>query len=198
MEREHRRPHWIWTAEQDDTLLPFLLSHVTGKSRNNIKSMLARGQVAVDGRTVTRFDTPVPVGSKVRVAAHQEEPKIALPFPILYEDEDLLVIDKPAGLLTIANEKERFRTAYRMNGFLDYLPFIADCERGVGNPKKAIELAMSDDAKYLRGEAKAEMFLVYAGALGDLEMWDKAVEYWKTLKTDDDAVFDKEVLEWQI
>lgn len=25
------------------------------------------------------------------------------------------------------------------------------------------------------------------------EMWDKAVEYWKTLKTDDDAVFDKEV-----
>ena len=114
MEREHRRPHWIWTAEQDDTPLPFLLGHVTGKSRNNIKSMLARCQVAVDGRTVTRFDTPVPVGSKVRVAAHQEEPKIALPFPILYEDEDLLVIDKPAGLLTIANEKERFRTAYRI------------------------------------------------------------------------------------
>ena len=25
------------------------------------------------------------------------------------------------------------------------------------------------------------------------EMWDKAIEYWKTLKTDDDAVFDKEV-----
>ena len=114
MEREHRRPYWIWTAEQDDTLLPFLLSHVTGKSRNNIKSMLARGQVVVDGRTVTRFDTPVPVGSKVRVAAHQEEPKTALPFPILYEDEDLIVIDKPAGLLTIANEKERFRTAYRI------------------------------------------------------------------------------------
>ena len=74
-----------------------------------------------------------------------------------------------------------FRTAYRMNGFLDYLPFIADCERGVGNPKKAIELAMSDDAKYLRGEAKAEMFLVYAGALGDLEMWDKAVQIVHTL-----------------
>lgn len=74
-----------------------------------------------------------------------------------------------------------FRTAYRMNGFLDYLPFIADCERGVGNPKKAIELAMSDDAKYLRGEAKAEMFLVYAGALGDLELWDKAVQIVHTL-----------------
>ena len=74
-----------------------------------------------------------------------------------------------------------FRTAYRMNGYLDYLPFIADCERGVGNPKKAVELAMSDDAKYLRGEAKAEMFLVYAGALGDLELWDKAIEIVHTL-----------------
>lgn len=35
-----------------------------------------------------------------------------------------------------------FRTAFRMNGFLDYLPFIADCERGMGEPKKAIETAM--------------------------------------------------------
>lgn len=69
-----------------------------------------------------------------------------------------------------------FRTAYRMNGYPDYLPFIADCERGTGNPKKAVELAMSDDVRRLRGEAKAEMMLVYAGALGDLKYWDKAVE----------------------
>lgn len=74
-----------------------------------------------------------------------------------------------------------FRTAFRMNGFLDYLPFIADCERGMGEPKKAIEIAMSDDAKYLRGESKAEMFLVYAGALGDLELWNKAIEIVHTL-----------------
>lgn len=74
-----------------------------------------------------------------------------------------------------------FRTVFRMNGFLDYLPFIADCERGMGEPKKAIETAMSDDAKYLRGESKAEMFLVYAGALGDLELWNKAIEIVHTL-----------------
>ena len=74
-----------------------------------------------------------------------------------------------------------FRTAFRMNGFADYLPFMADCERGLGNPKKAIELALSDDAKLLRGEPKAEMFLVYAGALGDLEQWDKAIAVVHTL-----------------
>lgn len=71
---------------------------------------------------------------------------------------------------------KEFRTAHRMNGYNDYLPFIADCERGLDNPKRAIEMAMSDDAKQLTGESKAEMFLVYAGALGDLGLWDKAVD----------------------
>ncbi|EFA23174.1 hypothetical protein BIFGAL_03291 [Bifidobacterium gallicum DSM 20093 = LMG 11596] len=69
-----------------------------------------------------------------------------------------------------------FKTAKRMNGYLDYLPFIADCERGLGEPKKAIEVATSDEAKQLTGEAKVEMFLVYAGALADLEMWNQAIE----------------------
>ena len=68
-----------------------------------------------------------------------------------------------------------FRTAYRMNGFADYLPFIADCERGIGEAKKAMEVALSDDAKRVTGEAKAELFLVYAGALADLGQWDKAI-----------------------
>ena len=76
-----------------------------------------------------------------------------------------------------------FRTAHRMNGYPDYLPFIADCERGLGQPKKAIEVALSDDAKLLRGDAKAEMFLVYAGALADLEHWDKAIAIAHTLGT---------------
>ena len=114
MQSKHPRPDLVWTAETDDVLLPFLLSHVKGKSRNNVKSMLARGQVLVDGRPASRFDHPVPVGARVTVKAHVEEQPSALPFPILYEDRDILVIDKPAGLLTIANEKEKVRTAYHM------------------------------------------------------------------------------------
>ena len=114
MQETNRRPDLVWTAEADDSLLAFLLRHVKGKSRNNIKSMLARGQVSVDGRTATRFDHPVAVGSRVAVKAHVEEEVPGLPFPILYEDRDILVIHKPAGLLTIANEKEKVRTAYHM------------------------------------------------------------------------------------
>lgn len=69
-----------------------------------------------------------------------------------------------------------FQTAFRMNGYLDYLPFMADCERGLDKPKKAVEIALSDNAKQLTGEAKAEMFLVYAGALNDMGMVDQAIE----------------------
>lgn len=74
-----------------------------------------------------------------------------------------------------------FRTAYRMNGYGDYIPFMADCERGLGNPQKAVDIALSDDAKRLQGEAKAELFLVYAGALADLDLFDKAVEIVHTI-----------------
>ncbi|OFR00252.1 hypothetical protein [Alloscardovia sp. HMSC034E08] len=74
-----------------------------------------------------------------------------------------------------------FRTAFRMNGYGDYLPFMADCERGLGNSQKAVDIALSDDAKYLQGEAKAELFLVYAGALADLDLFDKAVEIVHTI-----------------
>ncbi len=74
-----------------------------------------------------------------------------------------------------------FRTVFRMNGYGDYLPFMADCERGLGNPQKAVDIALSDDAKKLRGESKAEMFLVYAGALADLDLFDKAIEVCHTL-----------------
>ena len=69
-----------------------------------------------------------------------------------------------------------FRTAMRMNGYTDYLPFIADCERGMGNLDKALEICMSDEAKSVSGEVKAEMFLVYAGVLADTNHADKAIE----------------------
>ena len=69
-----------------------------------------------------------------------------------------------------------FRTAMRMNGYTDYLPFIADCERGMGNLDKALEICMSNEAKSVSGEVKAEMFLVYAGVLVDTNHADKAIE----------------------
>ena len=101
-----------WPVEQADTLLPFLLSHASGYSRNNLKSLLSGRQVLVDGVPVTRYDHALSPGQTVSLA--QRRPGPSLPFPILYEDEALLAVDKPAGLLSVSNEREQLRTAYRM------------------------------------------------------------------------------------
>ena len=101
----------ILTVDRADTLLPFLLSHQKGKSRNNIKALLTRGQVLVDGQEVTRHDHPLVPGQTVSLRPRLQGGD--LPFPLLYEDADLLAIDKPAGLLSTANEREQERTAFR-------------------------------------------------------------------------------------
>lgn len=100
-----------YTAEGEGALLPFLLAHVRGMSRNNVKALLARGQVEVDGAPVTRHDHLLRPGQTVRVLP---APRPQAPFPVLYEDGRILVVDKPAGLLSMASDRERVRTAYRM------------------------------------------------------------------------------------
>lgn len=103
--------HQTYPVERAALLLPFLLERVKGKSRNNVKSLLTRGQVLVDGIAVTRHDCPLAPGQSVTV----EGPSGVyshLPFPVIFEDEHLLVIDKPAGLLSVATDEEKEATAY--------------------------------------------------------------------------------------
>ena len=99
-----------YIVDRAGPLLPFLLERVKG-GRNHVKGLLARGQVQVDGEKVTRHDHPLAPGQTVTVAPRAPE---AAPFPVLYEDGRILVICKPAGLLTVASDGERVRTAYRL------------------------------------------------------------------------------------
>lgn len=101
-----------WTVTEEMGLLEFLLLHRKGKSRNNIKSLLTRGAVRVENRLVTQFDHPLRVGQTVQMGRAPEEAPTSHSPRVLYEDADLLVIHKPAGLLSIASDKEKERTAY--------------------------------------------------------------------------------------
>jgi 23S rRNA pseudouridine1911/1915/1917 synthase len=73
--------------------------------------------VRVDGTVVRRGDAEVPEGARVTLGP--AAPAFPAALRLVHEDDDLLVIDKPAGLLTIATERERGRTAYRM--LFDYV-----------------------------------------------------------------------------
>ncbi|MFM9033534.1 MAG: tetratricopeptide repeat protein [Mycobacterium sp.] len=73
-----------------------------------------------------------------------------------------------------AQALSEFRAARRMGSKSLLLPLIADCERGVGRPERAIELARSAEAAALTGDDADEMRIVAAGARADLGHLDQA------------------------
>ncbi|KHO29550.1 tetratricopeptide repeat protein [Corynebacterium minutissimum] len=67
------------------------------------------------------------------------------------------------------------RAARRISGGPGLLAVMADCERGLGRPEKAVELWRSDDAKELAPEDAIELAIVAAGARLDMGQADSAV-----------------------
>ncbi|QIX27535.1 tetratricopeptide repeat protein [Nocardioides sp. JQ2195] len=67
------------------------------------------------------------------------------------------------------------RAAKRMNGATAYLPIMADCERALGRPERALALAKSPSVANFSPEAKAEMTIVEAGARRDMGEFDAAL-----------------------
>ena len=105
----------VYTVKESTELLPFLLEMMTKSSRNSVKSVLTRGQVAVDGKMVKQHNHLLQVGQTVTILKNQaalNENKL-IGVSILHEDEDIIVINKEAGLLTMASKNENEMTAYR-------------------------------------------------------------------------------------
>jgi len=110
--RKKRAPS-SFIIEKEDTLLSCLLSNLPAKSRNTIKAVLRDRQVSVDGKPVTQFNHPVLPKQRVHVVWEREENQNkACPLEIIHSDEDIIIINKPSGLLTIATDKEKRKTAY--------------------------------------------------------------------------------------
>jgi tetratricopeptide (TPR) repeat protein len=74
-----------------------------------------------------------------------------------------------------AQALSEFRAARRMGSKSQLLPLIADCERGVGRPERAIELARSPEAAELTGDDADEMRIVAAGARADLGQLEQSL-----------------------
>lgn len=74
-----------------------------------------------------------------------------------------------------AEALSELRAAKRMNGNTDYLPVMADCERALGRPEKALALARNPAVVNLEDPLKAEMTIVESGARRDLGEIDAAL-----------------------
>ena len=74
-----------------------------------------------------------------------------------------------------AEALSELRAAKRMNGSQEYLPVMADCERALGRPDRALALARNPAVANLEPDLKAEMTIVEAGARRDLGELDAAL-----------------------
>jgi 23S rRNA pseudouridine1911/1915/1917 synthase len=102
-------------VEGNTELMLFLLEKLPHKSRDNIKSYLRSRQVIVDGKIVTQFNYPLTSGQQVEIAGERiPKEKQYRGISIVFEDQYLIVIDKHAGMLSMATDKEKEKTAYGM------------------------------------------------------------------------------------
>jgi len=96
------------TVKVNTTLIPFLITQLQGWSRSTIKQRLKSGCVSVNGEQVTRHDHALLAGDRVIIEASVRGASSVRPqLGILYEDRDLIAINKPAGLLSVGSPKDK-------------------------------------------------------------------------------------------
>lgn len=98
---------------EESILMNFLSAKFPEKSRTAVKSLLAHKQVTVDDMVTTKFDFPLKRGQTVFINKKKstEKPRFR-ELRIVHEDADLIVIDKASGLLSMATDTEKQKTAY--------------------------------------------------------------------------------------
>ena len=104
-----------------DLVLRRHLTDVAGATRTRVQAWIESGQVSVNGRPIRRVAARAALGDRVAVTLPQLRPRRTmtaedLPLDILYEDEFLLALDKPAG--TIVHPAYKNATGTVMNALL--------------------------------------------------------------------------------
>lgn len=103
-------------VKEDTPLLSFLFRNLPDLKKTKVKQILKHGSVKVNGKVQTLHSFPLKAGDKIDFLSVKEATLIQLerqlPFRVVYEDEVLIVVDKPSGLLTMATDQEKERTLY--------------------------------------------------------------------------------------
>lgn len=102
-----------YIVNEKDILIDSLNKFKSDLSRNKIKSYIKYNMIKVNDNVVNKANYEVNIGDKVTIYYS----KTIIPeydIKILYEDKDIIAIDKPSGLLSISNDKEKDVTAFKM------------------------------------------------------------------------------------
>lgn len=103
-----------YKVHKECELLDFLLLTLKGQSRNSVKGLLSHHLISVDGAPISQFDFKLFKDDVVIISNKPIKKKKQSKLPIIYEDDEIIAIDKPSGLLTIPSDKEKGKTVYRL------------------------------------------------------------------------------------
>ena len=99
-------------VKNDGELLDYLVNNID-MPRKKIKEYLTHGSIYVNNNRTTKYNYPVYSGNTIIIDTKSKN-KVILPFEILFEDEHIIVVNKPSGLLTIATDNEKYNTLYHI------------------------------------------------------------------------------------
>lgn len=100
-----------YIVKEKTELYSYLRNNITNMSKNNIKSLLKNKNIYVNNKTITKYNHILKENDIVTIGNSIKTDDLTL--KIIYEDENIIVIDKPTKLLTISNKNEKEDTLYR-------------------------------------------------------------------------------------
>ena len=94
-------------VEKEIILFEFLKLKLNNLSKNSIKNLLTKKLVYVNNKCITKYDYLLNINDVVEIKNTND-------IDIIYEDKNIIVVNKPYGLLTVSTEKEKVKTLYHM------------------------------------------------------------------------------------
>lgn len=116
-ERNSFKPDVIETYKVAEaaTLLDFLIQSMPQRKRTAVKNLLSHKQIAVNGIPSTQFDMPLNPGDEVKANLTREfRVFYNRRLKLVYEDDDIIVVNKGYGLLSMGTDKIKEGTAYNI------------------------------------------------------------------------------------
>lgn len=104
----------MFKVKEEKELMEFLEKEVQGKSKNNIKSLLKNGQILVNNVRISQFNHKLNVGDSVMISRSRITENSLRGINVIFEDKDIIAIEKAEGLLSMASDKEKEKTAYNI------------------------------------------------------------------------------------
>ena len=100
------------TGKKEGELLDYLYNNLD-MPKKRIKQYLTHGSIFVNETKTTKYNYRVLPGMNIMIDTDNKN-KHTLPFDILFEDDHIIVVNKPSGLLTIATAKEKEKTLFHI------------------------------------------------------------------------------------